>query len=98
MLLVSHYIFAFFSGLDGGESIFEMMKLAEVPITNQTKFSLSRGLIINGNLEELKTAFTKYQIVLDEESFLKATEDLALNDRYLWLPEVCIFSFFHINL
>lgn len=79
----------FCSGLEGGESVFEMIKFAEVAISDESKFALIRGLIIKGDFEGFKTALADYSIVIDEETFLVALEDLTLNDRHLWLPEVC---------
>lgn len=79
----------FCSGLEGGESIFEMMKSAEIEVSHDSKFALIRGLIIKGDFEGFKTALLDNSITIDEETFLVALEDLSLNDRHLWLPEVC---------
>lgn len=65
-----------------------MMKFAEIPITSKTRFALVRGLIIKGNLEEFKEALVTYNFEMDEETFLSAVEDLCLNDKHFWLPEV----------
>lgn len=81
----------FCSGLEGGESIFDMMKFADVLIGGQSKFALIRGLIVKGDLEAFKKALVDYSFAMDEDMFLVALEDLSANDRLLWLPEVRSF-------
>lgn len=76
--------------MKGGENIFVMMKSAQIPVNDQAKFALIRGIIINGNLDEFKTALEKYPFELSEETFLPALEDLCFNDRHTWLLEVSL--------
>lgn len=66
-----------------------MMKSAQIPFSDDTKFSLIRGLIINGSQEDFKTALQKYPLILDEEKFLIALEDSCSNNKHLWLQKVC---------
>lgn len=78
--------------MQGGESIFDMIKLAGISATDATKFALIRGLIIKGDLDEFKIGLQNQKIKMDEENFLIILEDLCVNDKHFWLPEVCMFS------
>lgn len=82
----------FSRGLKGGENIFAMMKSAQIPVSDPAKFALIRGTIINGNFEEYKTTLHKYPLVLAEDLFLLALEDLCLHDRHTWLLEVSLIT------
>lgn len=87
IVLYISYSYCCFRGLEGGENISKM----KVPINDTAKFALIRGTIIKGDITQFRAALQKYPVLIDEQKFLLALEDLCLNDKHLWLPEVWIF-------
>lgn len=65
-----------------------MMKSAQIPISENIKMSLIRGVIKGRHHGELKDALERYPVKFDEQQFLKVLEDLCLNEKHHWLPEL----------
>lgn len=78
-----------YRGLQEGEGIINIMRSSHIPESNNTIFSLFRGLVIQGNYTQFEQALQKYQLHLNEQQFLKLLFDAGINDTHTWLSEVC---------
>lgn len=79
----------FFRGLQGGNSVLQMMHVAHVLDSDKTKFALLRGLVIRGDEHEFRVSLQKNTLVLQEPQLTTLLWDLALSGTHMWLPEVC---------
>lgn len=63
------------------------MKVAQINITNNTKFAILKGMARHPNFKSFQKALTIYGFKLNEYQLLEIIYELACNDPN-WLPEV----------
>lgn len=85
--LVLFLIWIFLRGLAAAELVLNTMRAAQLNESNDTRFSILRGILRRSNFNEFQVSLQKYGFKLEEYQLLDIITELGLNNMK-WLSSV----------